>query len=57
MPIFETYTRHALDTARCIHNGEQKICDKAAEFDEGKPEFSFAEGLDTKELETKEGKL
>jgi hypothetical protein len=57
MPVFETYTGHALDTARCIYDGEQEKCDKAAEFDEGKPELGFTKGLDTKELETKEGKL
>lgn len=57
MPVFEAYAGHPLDTARCIYDGEQEVGDKAAEFDECKPELSFAEGLNAEELETEEGKL
>ena len=44
----------AIDTTRHIHDGKDKVCDKAENFDEGKPEFSLAKTLDTKHLESQE---
>lgn len=57
VPVFETYTLNALDTARRIYDREQEKRDEADKFDERKPKLGFTEGLDTKELETKKGKL